>query len=64
MMKNDFYFTSEALFILKMFKFLSWLFGLVAKRLDKKDKVNFRFYDVTTWLTNNRNTGIAQYVVK
>ena len=64
MMKNDFYFTSKALFILKMFKFLSWLFGLVAKRLDKKDKVNFRFYDVTTWLINNRNTGIAQYVVK
>ena len=34
-MKNAFYFTSKALFVLKIFKFLSWLFGHVAKRLDK-----------------------------
>ena len=46
MMKNAFYFTSKALFVLKIFKFLSWLFGLVAKGLDKKDKVNFKVYDV------------------
>ena len=44
--------------------FLSWLFGLVTKRLDKKDKVNFKFYDVTHWLTSNRNTHIAQYFEK
>ena len=25
------------------------------KRLDKNDKVNFKIYDVTTWLTNNCN---------
>ena len=25
------------------------------KRLDQKDKVNFEFYDVTTWLKNNCN---------
>ena len=25
----------------------------MTKRLDKKDKVNFRFYDVTAWLTND-----------
>ena len=31
------------LFVLKIFKILSWLFGHVAKRLDK-------FYDVTVWL--------------
>ena len=46
MMKNAFYFTSKALFVLKIFKFLSWLFGHVAKELDKKDKVNFKVYDV------------------
>ena len=63
-MKNAFYFTSEAIFVLKIFKFLSWLFGHVAKRLDKKDKVNFKFYDVTAWLTNNCNTHIAQYLKK
>ena len=34
MMKNAFYFTSKALFVLKVFKFLSWLFGHVSKRLD------------------------------
>ena len=48
MIKNAFCFTSKALFVLKIFKFLSWLFGQVAKRLDKKDKANFKFYDVTT----------------
>ena len=64
MMKNDFYFTSKAFFVLKIFKFLSWLFGHVAKRLDKKDKVNFKFYDATTWLANNRNTHITLYFPK
>ena len=63
-MKNAFYFNSKALFVLKVFKFLSWLFGHAAKRLDKKDKVNFKFYDVTAWLTNNCNTRIAQYLEK
>ena len=29
MMKNDFYFTLKALFVLKIFKFLSWIFGFV-----------------------------------
>ena len=63
-MKNAFYFILKALFVLKIFKFLSWLFGHVAKRLDKKDKVNFKFYDVTAWLTNNGNKHIAQYFEK
>ena len=43
MMKNAFYFVSKALFALKIFKFLSWIFSHVAKLLDKKDKVNFSF---------------------
>ena len=43
MMKNAFYFMSKALFVLKILKFLSWLFGHVAKLLDEKDKVNFSF---------------------
>ena len=45
-------------------KFLSWLFGYVAKQLDKKRKFNVKFYDVTAWLTNNCNTHIAQYLEK
>ena len=34
------------------------------KRLDLKDKVNFRIYDVIICLTNNCNTQIAQYLMK
>ena len=33
MMKNAFHFTSEAVFVLKIFKFLSQLFDLEGKRL-------------------------------
>ena len=64
MMKNAFYFTPKALFVLKIFKFLSRLFSHAAKWLDKKDKGNFKFYDVTAWLTNNPNTDIGQYFEK
>ena len=64
MMKNAFYFNIKALFVLKLFKFLSWLFGHVEKRLDLKDKVNFEIHDVTAWLKNNCNTHIAQYLKK
>ena len=46
MIKKYFLFHLKALFFLKTFKFFSWLFSHVAKRLDKKDKINFRFYDV------------------
>ena len=34
MTKNAFYFTLKALLVLKKFKFLSWFFGDVEKRLD------------------------------
>ena len=64
MMKNAFYFTSKAVFVLKIFKFLFWRFGHVAKQLDKKDKVNFKCYGITVWLTNNCNTHIVQYLEK
>ena len=64
MMKNAFYSMSKAFLVLKIFKFMSWLFGHVAKRLYKKDQVNFNFYDVTVWLTNNCNTHFAQYLEK
>ena len=51
MMQNA-YFLSEALFVLKIFKFMSWVFGHAAKWLDKKN-ASFKLYDVTAWLTNN-----------
>ena len=43
-MKNAFFSILKTLFVLKLFKFLSWLFGHVEKRLDYKDKVNFEIY--------------------
>ena len=64
MMKNAFYFILKVLFVLKIFKFLSRLFGHVQKWLDQKDKVSFEIYDVTFWLTDNCNTHIAQYLKK
>ena len=56
-MKNDSYFTLKALFVLKRFEIL-------LKRLDQKDKVNFQIHNVTTWLANNCNIHIAQYLKK
>ena len=64
MMKRAFYFNSKTLFILKILKLLFWLSDHVSKRLDEKDKVNLKFYDVTAWLTNNCITHIAQYLEK
>ena len=64
MMKNSFNFTSKVLSIFKIFKFFSLLFGHIAKRIDNKDKVNSKIYDVTAWLKNNRNTHIDQYLQK
>ena len=40
-MKNAFYFMLTAFFSMKIFKFLSWLFGHVEKQFDQKDKANF-----------------------
>ena len=37
------------LFVLEVFKFVSWLFGYAEKRLHKKQKVNFKIYDATDW---------------
>ena len=64
MLKNVFYFTLKTLLVLEIFRFLSWIFGYVEKWFDYKDKVNFKIYDVTTWLANNFNTHINQYFEK
>ena len=53
MMKNAFYFTLNAIFVLKMFNFLSWPFWHAGKRIVKEAKVNFKICDVTDWATNN-----------
>ena len=48
-MKNAFYFMLNGLYVLKTLNVLSWLFGHIRKRLDKKAEVNFKFYDVIDW---------------
>ena len=50
-MKNAFYLILKALLVLK-------------KRIDWKEKLNFKIYDVTTWLNNNCNTHIVQHLTK
>ena len=40
---------------------MSELFGHAEKTAWLKDKVNFKIYDVTAWLTKNYYTHIAQY---
>ena len=50
----------NALFVLEIFKFLSWLFGYVEKQLDKKAMANFKIYNIKNWARNNCNTHIAQ----
>ena len=63
-MKNSFYFFVKAYFVLKIFTFLSLLFGHVEKPFDWKDNVTFIIDDVATLETNNCNTHIAQYLTK
>ena len=64
MMKNAFYFMSKALFVLKVFRFLSRLFGHVKKQLDQKDQANVKIYEVTSWEKSNFNTHIDHYLQK
>ena len=55
MMKNALYFTLKTLFTLKIFKFLSWLFGHV--------KIDLKFMSQPVKQTIN-NTHIARYLKK
>ena len=41
--ERRFLFHLKALFVVKIFKFLFWLFGHAEKQFDLKDKVNFKF---------------------
>ena len=43
-------------FVVKIFKFLSWLFDHAEDWLHKRNKVNFKVCDATTCLTYNYNT--------
>ena len=53
----------KAVFVLEIFKFLSFLFVYVEKRFDKKAIVNFKIFNVPDW-TINDNTHTTQYLQK
>ena len=63
-MSNAFQFMLKPLLVFDIFKFLSWPFTHVEKRLDKKTKGNFKVYDVADTKTNNCNIFIVQYLKK
>ena len=50
MMKKAFYFMLKALFVLKSFNFCLIFLITKKKRLDQKNKANFKTCDVTPWL--------------
>ena len=56
-----FNFILKAIFVLKIFKFFSWLF-------DHEEKATwleiYKIYNVTVWLINNYNKHIVQYSTK
>ena len=54
-------FILKSLFLLRISKFLCSLFDYIKKWVDR---INFKIDDVKTWLTNNYNTYIAQYLMK
>ena len=62
MMKNAFYFILNDLFVVKIFKLLPLIFSHVEKQLHWKDKVRLKFFDITTWDTDNCSTQISQKV--
>ena len=64
MMENVFYFMLKDLFVLNIFEFWSRIFGHIGKGFDKKAKVSFKIYDVTSWIKNRYNTHNFQYLMK
>ena len=61
--KNDekwFLFHLKSSFLSQDIQFFVLTFGYVEKQFDQKDRVNFKIYDVTNWLTKNCNTHTGQ----
>ena len=58
------YFMLKVLFLLEIFTFLCRVFDYEENRLNQKDMVNFKVYDVTNWKINNYNANISQTLKK
>ena len=63
-MKNVFIATKKLFLFSVYLNLCPDLFDQVGKRIDKKDKFNFKTYDVINWKTNNYKTYITQYLKK
>ena len=59
-MENAFYFNLNTLLVLGIFQFFFSISDHVGKILVKKDRGNFKIYDIINWITNNCNTNIAR----
>ena len=64
MKNNASYFILKTFFFLEIFEFFPDFFGHVGKRLDKKAKINFKAYDVTSWEINNYNEHLVRHLEK
>ena len=53
-LNNSLYFILKALVVLKIFNFCLDFFIHVGKQLNKKDKVNFKIYDIRSWKIHNK----------
>ena len=63
-MKNDFYFILKAFLLSSYLNFCLELFIMQKKWPDQKYKVNFKIYDVTTWLTLQYTYCLISHKVK
>ena len=61
--KNYNYF-NQVLHVEPCISISSLIFDAKVGYSNQKDKVDFKSYDVTTWLTNNCNTHISQCLTK
>ena len=66
LIKNAFYFTLKALFVLKIFKFLSWLFGHVEKGMIKKIRLISKFgtQTISTYILINISRSKENQIMK
>ena len=63
-MKNAFYFTLKALFVLKLFNFFFDFLFMHKNGLIGKIRLISNIYEVATWLTKKCNTHLTQYLKK
>ena len=65
MMKDAFYFTLKALFVLlRYLNFCPDFYGHAGKQPNKKTKVNFKIYGIKNCEANNYNLHLTPYIKK